>query len=249
MGSKKNVAVSGVDEVKIVAAPTIETEDKTNDNEDVDAENTAEATPVEATPTKKTRIRSKKYTSAKSKIDKSKKYELTEAIEIVKKLSYSKFDGTIEAHLVVKEAGISTSLSFPHSTGKSIKAVIFSDKVIKDIEAGKIDFDVLLATPQDMPKLTKFARVLGPKGLMPNPKNGTLSTNPEAKKKELEAGKFTLKAERKAPLVHIGVGKVSMKTEELAANVQALLDSLIGKVEKLALSATMSPSVKVVVEN
>jgi len=249
MGSKKNVVISGVEEVKIVAPPTLETEVKDDGSKEAPAKDTADKkAPAKPAVTKKAKPRSKRYASFKSKIDKSKKYELAEAVEMVQKLSYSKFDGTVEAHLVVKETGISAGVSFPHSTGKTIKAVIFSDKILKDIEANKIDFDVLLATPQDMAKLTKFARVLGPKGLMPNPKNGTLSTNPEAKKKELEAGKIIIKTEKKAPLIHIGVGKVSMKAEELVANIQALLDSLTGKVEKLALSATMSPSVKVIVE-
>ena len=226
--------MSGVDTVKIV-------EDQTPDSQIVtESQNTKQ-------PVNK-KIRSKKYALAKSRLDKTQKYELSKAIDLVKSLSYSKFDGTVEAHLVVKEAGISTSVSFPHSTGKSIKVAIFSDEVIKDIEAGNTNFDVLIATPSDMPKLTKFARVLGPKGLMPNPKSGTLTTNPEAKKKELEAGKVTLKTERKAPLMHLGVGKVSMKTEDLAENIQALLNAVGTRVQKLSISATMSPGVKVQLE-
>jgi large subunit ribosomal protein L1 len=234
MGTKKNVTMSGVDTVKIV-------EDQTPDSQVIE-ESQNKKQPVNK------RVRSKKYASAKSRLDKTQKYELSKAIELVKDLSYSKFDGTVEAHLVVREAGISASVSFPHSTGKSIKVAIFSDAVIKDIEAGNTDFDVLIATPSDMPKLTKFARVLGPKGLMPNPKSGTLTTNPEAKKKELEAGKVTLKTERKAPLMHLGVGKVSMKTEDLAENIQALLNAVGTRVQKLSISATMSPGVKVQLE-
>jgi large subunit ribosomal protein L1 len=229
MGTTKNVTISGVEDVKIVEEPTTEAKEvkKTKVNQ---------------------KIRSKRYVSSKSRLDRTKKYDLNKAIELVKNLSYSKFDATVEAHLVVKEAGINASVSFPHSTGKAVKAVIFSEKVIKDIEAGKIDFDVLIATPSDMPKLTKFARILGPKGLMPNPKSGTLTTNPEGKKKELEAGKILIKTERKAPLVHIGVGKVSMKVEELAANITALLDGYKGRVNKLTLCSTMSPGVKVQIE-
>ncbi|NCN87688.1 MAG: 50S ribosomal protein L1 [Candidatus Pacebacteria bacterium] len=235
MGTKKNVTISGVDNVKIV-------EDQTPDSQEM----------VEKSPENKQsvnkKVRSKKYASAKSRLDKTQKYELSKAIALVKDLSYSKFDGTVEAHLVVKEAGISASVSFPHSTGKAVKVAIFSDAVIKDIEAGNIDFDILIATPSDMPKLTKFARVLGPKGLMPNPKSGTLTTNPEAKKKELEAGKVNIKTERKAPLMHLGVGKTSMKTEDLAENIQALLNAVGTRVQKLSISATMSPGVKVQLE-
>lgn len=229
MGTTKNVTISGVENVKIVEEPTTQVKEikKQKVNQ---------------------KLRSKKYSAARSKLDKTKKYDLKQALELVKSLSYSKFDGTLEAHLVVKEAGINANISFPHSTGKAVKATIFSDKVIKDIEAGKIDFDVLIATPSDMSKLTKFARILGPKGLMPNPKSGTLTTNPEAKKKELEAGKVMIKTERKAPLVHVGVGKTSMTVKELSANIEALLAGFKGRVIKLILCSTMSPSVKVRLE-
>jgi len=235
MGTTKNVTMSGVENVKIV-------EDVTLDSQ------TAPSETEVAKPKVNQRTRGKKYSLAKSKLDRTQKFELDKAIELIKKLSYSKFDGTVEAHLVVKEAGISANISFPHSTGKSIKAVIFSDKVIKDIEEGNINFDVLIATPSDMGKLTKFARVLGPKGLMPNPKSGTLTTNPEAKKKELEAGKVMIKTERKAPLVHVGVGKVSMSVEQLSANITTLLDGFKGRVQKLSICSTMSPGIRVHLE-
>lgn len=198
-------------------------------------------------PTNK-KIRSKKYVSKNSQVDKTIKYELSKAVEMVKKLSYTKFDGTVEAHLIVREAGITANVSFPHSTGKSIRAAIFSEALIEELTNGVINFDVLIATASDMPKLTKFAKLLGPKGLMPNPKSGTLTTNPEGKKKELEAGKVNLKTEKKAPLMHVGIGKVSMDSAKLVENAQTLLDALQGKVLKLTLSATMSPSVKVIIE-
>lgn len=229
MGTTKNVTVSGVENVKIVEAPELET-----------------ATTTKQPVSKKTR--SKKYAGKNAQVDKTIKYELNKAVELVKKLSYTKFDGTIEAHLLVKEAGLTVNVSFPHSTGKSIKAVIFSDSVAEELAQGIINFDVLIATAPDMAKLTKFAKLLGPKGLMPNPKTGTLTSNPEGKQKELASGKVSLKTEKKAPLMHVGVGKVSMETAQLVANVQALLEALQGKVLKLTLSATMSPGVKVVIE-
>ncbi len=228
MGTTKNVTISGDENIKII-----------------DAEHPEQETTTKPTAKK---IRSKKYVSKNSQVDKTIKYELNKAVEMVKKLSYTKFDGTVEAHLIVKEAGISANVSFPHSTGKSVRAVIFSESLIEELTNGVINFDVLIATAADMPKLTKFAKLLGPKGLMPNPKSGTLTSNPEGKKKELEAGKVSLKTEKKAPLMHVGVGKVSMETAKLAENVQALLDALQGKVVKLTLSATMSPSVKVIIE-
>jgi large subunit ribosomal protein L1 len=198
-----------------------------------------------AAPKKVQKERSEKYKAARAMVDKTKKYSVAEAIKLIKKMSYTKFDGSLEAHLVVKEAGISAKVDFPHTTGKSIKVAMVNADVIKQIEAGNIDFDVLIATPADMPKITKFARTLGPKGLMPNPKNGTLTPNPELKKKELESGTVTVKTERKAPLVHIALGKLSQDDAELEANFLALIKAFKTKLKKVSLAGTMSPSVKV----
>lgn len=243
MGTKRNVVVSGVDDVKIVksdAEPTV-TENETA----VEATETVE-TPVKAA--KKVSARSKKYHASRAQVDKTKNYDPFAAIELIKRLSYSKFDGTVEAHAVVKDIGDSVKVTFPFSTGRSIRVAIASDELLAEIEAGTISFDVLVATPQFMPKLTKFARILGPKGLMPNPKSGTLTPNPEQKKKELEAGSVLLKTEKKAPLIHTTLGKVSMDTKQLVENLDALIKALKGKAIKLSIAATMSPSVKVKVE-
>jgi large subunit ribosomal protein L1 len=118
---------------------------------------------------------------------------------------------------------------------------------LAQLEAGTIDFDVLITEPRFMPKLAKHARVLGPKGLMPNPKNGTITDNPEAKRKELEGGKVTLKTEKKAPLMHVLLGKTDMETKDLVENLNALLEAVKGKAVKASVTATMSPSVKVAV--
>jgi len=228
-GTKKNVDMSSqVTEVKVVESP----------------EEQVEKTEKQV----KVRTHSKKYVSVKSKVDKTKKYELMAAVDLVKKLSYSAFDGTISAELVVKEAGISAEVTLPHQTGQSKKVVIASDAVLKEIEAGNLDFDILVSSPDFMPKLAKFARILGPKGLMPNPKNGTLTPNPERAIKELSAGKMLIKAERKAPLMHITIGKVSMESKAIAENIQALIKALQGKAESLVLAASMSPGVKVDLE-
>lgn len=202
-------------------------------------------TPKTAKKPKQAHLRSKKYHSVRAQVDKTKTYDPFAAVELVKKLSYSKFEGTITADVVVKEAGQSITLTFPHSTGKTIRVEVASDAVIEQIEAGTIDFDILVTSPQFMPKLAKLARVLGPKGLMPNPKNGTISENPAAKKKELEGGQITIKTEKKAPLMHVTLGKTSMETKELVENLQALIEALNTKALKMSISATMSPSVKV----
>lgn len=213
---------------------------------------TAEATevPVEETAkkTKVSRKRGKKYTHARSLVDKTIEYPVDQAIELVKKMSYSKFDGSIEAHVEVKEAGISATITYPHSTGKTVRVAVVSEELIEQLNKGVIDFDVLLAKPADMKLLTKFARLLGPKGLMPNPKSGTLTPNPEAKRKELEAGAVTLKTERKAPLVHTIIGKVSMDTKDLQENLEALLKGFEHRIVRIKICASMSPSVRVAVE-
>ncbi|MBW7955774.1 50S ribosomal protein L1 [Patescibacteria group bacterium] len=241
MGAKRNTGViSSTDEIKIVADP------------DAQATSSEEATTdvVEAPKKVKapSRVRSTKYKAVRAQVDKTKKYEPKAAIELVKKLSYTTFEGTITAHAVVREAGISVPLTLPHSTGKSVRVAIASDEVLAKIQEGQLDFDVLVAHPSFMPKLAKFAPVLGPKGLMPNPKNGTLTPNPEAAQKKLEAGTITIKTEKKAPLMHVRIGKNKMETSQLVENMNALTKALKGKILSLAVASTMSPGVKVEIE-
>lgn len=238
MGAKRNVSMTtSTDTVKRV-------DPQAADAEAAQPTTAAETKKKKAVTTKKPR-RSKKYVSARSFVDKTKQYELGEAVALVKKTSYSKFAGTVTADMVVKEVGEQVALTFPHSTGKTARVAIADDALIEQIANGVIDFDVLLATPAFVPKLAKHAKVLGPKGLMPNPKNGTITQQPEARKKELEGGKITIKSERKAPLVHVAVGKTDMADEQLVANVQALITAMDFRLKKLTLSATMGPSVKV----
>lgn len=194
---------------------------------------------------KSKKVRGKKYQAVRAQLDKTKIYDPAMAITLVKKFSYAKFDASVEAHIVVKEIGTSVDLTLPYSTGKSVRVLIANDQVLADIEQGKIDFDVLLASPELMPKLAKLARVLGPKGLMPNPKNGTLTPKPEIKKKELEAGAFTLKTEKKAPLMHLVIGKVSMDDKMLEENLLTLLKALKNKIIRLNLAPTMGPAIRV----
>jgi large subunit ribosomal protein L1 len=209
---------------------------------------TVEVTAEAAKPVKAIKARSAKYQAVRAKIDKSKTHTPLAAVELVKKLSYSKFAGSLEVHIQVKEVGTSVNVTLPHSTGKTVRVAVASDEVLAAVEAGKVDFDVLVSSPQFMPKLAKLARILGPKGLMPNPKNGTLTDNPERKAKEMAGGAQTLKTEKKAPLMHITLGKLSMEAKDLTENLEAVLKALRGRIEKINLAATMSPSVKVLVE-
>ena len=193
---------------------------------------------------KSKKVRGKKYQAVRAQLDKTKTHDPASAIALVKKFSYSKFDASIEAHIVVKEIGTSVDLTLPHNTGKSVKVAIADEALLAEIEQGKINFDVLLASPELMPKLAKLAKVLGPKGLMPNPKNGTLTPKPELKKKELEAGAFTLKTEKKAPLMHLVIGKVSMDDKMLEENILAVLKALKNRILKVAIAPSMGPAIR-----
>lgn len=249
MGSKK-IIKKDTKEVKIkkVADPKVEVATAPVVESD-SAEKTVETTEVNKVPSKKApskqKRRGQRYQAVRSKIDKSKSYEPSQAVALVKKLSYSNFVGSLEVHLIVREIGMSVDLSLPHSTGKKVRVAIVDKDLLDQIEAGKLDFDVLISHPEFMPKLAKYARVLGPKGLMPNPKSGTLTPNPELKKKELEGGKFTLKTEKKAPLMHLSIGKLDMTDKDLVENLETVIKALGNRLLKLSIAASMSPSVKV----
>lgn len=192
------------------------------------------------------RAHSKKYTAAKAKLEHEKFHKVSEAVALVKEASYSKFDGTMELHLVLKKIGASIQVSLPHQAGRQKKVEIATDETIEKLKNGKIDFDILVATADMMPKLVPFARLLGPKGLMPNPKNGTLVNDPK-KAKEFSTGTITLKTEREAPLVHAVVGKVSQKGEEITENIEVILKAFGGDkgIVRAFLKSTMSPSAKI----
>lgn len=193
-----------------------------------------------------THERSKKYILKRGMVDRTKVYALGEAVELLQKTSYSSFTGTVSVDIVVKDEAAQAELTFPHSTGKTKRVVVVTDALLKEIEAGKLDFDVLVTEPSMMPKLAKFARILGPKGLMPNPKMGTVTTDTAKKVKELEAGRQVIKTEKKAPLMHVVVGKTDMKANQLVENIETLIKAVNArKIIKLVVSATMSPGIKV----
>ena len=209
-----------------------------------------EETVVEETKTVKVaRVRGKKYQKVRKMVDPNQLYALKEAIKLVKDTSISKFDGKIEAHVTVLDIGNAGEIVFPHLEASSKKIVILNDAVLAEIKDGKINFDILIATPVTMPKLLPFAKLLGPKGLMPNPKTGTLTDKPEEALKKLSVAKTMIKTEKKAPVIHIVIGKVSQDLKELQANVEELIKVIKPiKIKKLALCATMGPSVKIIIE-
>lgn len=197
-------------------------------------------------PSKK---RGKRYQEARKKVDRTKFYSLPEAIKLAKTTSISRFNGAVEVHLSTHQVGLKGTVKFPYSTGKSQKIAIATDELLRKIAKGKIDFDVLLATPEMMPKLIKYAKVLGPRGLMPNPKSGTITDKPEKLVKQL-AGKVQFRTEAKAPLIHIVIGRLNSKEKDLAENFKALIEA-VGKknIQKAVLTSTMGPGIKVAIDN
>jgi large subunit ribosomal protein L1 len=220
--------------------------------------------------------RGKKYRELRKDLDRSKTYSLEEGIKEVKELSYSKFTGTLELHMDIKlpkdrdPKSIKGSVSLPHSTGsQDIKIAVFTeDKVdeakkagadfvgleelIKDVKEGKIDFDVAIASPSVMPKIAVLGKELGPKGLMPNPKTGTVTDDIGTTVEEYKKGKQTFTCDSSG-VIHMGVGKLDMENEKLLENIHEAvkaIETAVGRnyvqtINKLHLAPTMGPSVKV----
>ena len=191
----------------------------------------------------------KNYKAAREAIDREKAYELKEAIELIQKISKIKFDGSIELHVRLgidprqSDQIVRTSTVLPAGTGKTVRvAVIANDKaaaaakeagadlvdaekILADVAKGKFDFDTLLATPDQMANLGKHAKALGPKGLMPSPKSGTVTADPAAAIAEIKKGRVELKNDANA-IVHTVIGKQSFKADDLVSNAQAALDAI-----------------------
>lgn len=197
---------------------------------------------------------SKSYKNVAQKVDAKKQYSLSEALDLLPTLSRAKFDETVELHINTSETGISGNVTLPHGTGKSLRIKIVNatedpkgvDEFVASVESGTIDFDILVATPDSMPKLARIAKVLGPKGLMPNPKNGTVTPKPEIVAKQFEGGQVNFKTEAKAPIIHASVGKVSFGKDKLSENITLFLNALPkDKVKNVTLKSTMSPGMKI----
>lgn len=194
---------------------------------------------------KKEKVRGNNYQKAKKAVDRNKKYSVEEAVKLLKKIKYTVFEESVELHLNVDKTGLKGEVSLPHSIGKTIKVKIVDDAVLTEIEKGKIEFDILITHPSFMPRLAKLAKILGPKGLMPNPKSGTISSQPEELAKKFMAGALRWKTEPKFPLIHQMVGKLSLDDKKIIENVGVFINS-VGKnhITSAYIKSTMSPSVK-----
>lgn len=241
-------AIRGIYNAESVATPAEETL-----REEIQAEAAEGVAPEEKKAVKKIvpRKRSNKYKTMAKAVNRDQLYSVKEAVEILSNLAKSTKLKTVELHLNMRETGLRGELKLAHSTGKEVRIAIFSDKVAEEITAGKTNFDILLCTPADMPKVARFAKVLGPKGLMPNPKSGTVTEHPEKRATELASGgTLPYKSEAKFPIIHLNLGPITQNSEDLVDNINEALRSInVTKIKSAFLSCTHTPSVKLSLGN
>jgi large subunit ribosomal protein L1 len=221
--------------------------------------------------------RAKKYRTLAEQIEKDKIYPLSEAMELATKTSPSKFDAAVEIHVRLgvdprqADQNIRATVALPNGSGKTVRVAVFApegdhkaaaaagadvvgdEDFLKQLDKEELNFDILVATPQYMPKLGKYARLLGPRGLMPNPKSGTVATDVAKAVKEAKAGKVEYRVDKQA-IVHLAIGKVSFGAAKLEQNARAFFDSLQAQkpsslksayVKTTSVSTTMGPGIKV----
>lgn len=219
----------------------------------------------------------KKMQAAKEKVEREKECTLEEAVGLIKELAYAKFDETVDMAVNLgvdprkSDQMVRGTVVLPHGTGKKVKVLVFAkgekekeardagadyvgaEDLIEKIQQGWLEFDKAVATPDIMGLVGKLGKILGPRGLMPNPKLGTVTFDIAKAVKEIKAGKVEYKAE-KAGIVHVPIGKVSFGSDKLLENARIVLDSIIkakpatskGKyLKKLSLSSTMGPGIKI----
>jgi len=223
------------------------------------------------------KCRSKRYVESNKTVEKSKEYELKEAVSVLKNFNKTKFDETVD---IVMKLGVDPkhsdqivrgSFSLPKGIGKEVRVVVFTsgdkielaqkagaveaggDDLLKKVEGGWLDFDVAISTPDMMGKVGKLGRVLGPQGKMPSPKSGTVTNDVETAVKEFKEGKIEYRTDAGGN-VHVPVGKTSFPEEDLAENIRSFIKHIVSNkppaakgtfVQKISISSTMSPGVRV----
>ncbi|PMD68354.1 50S ribosomal protein L1 [Companilactobacillus nuruki] len=219
----------------------------------------------------------KKYTEALKQVDKDKKYTAEEAVELLKKVDFAKFDATVEVAVNLdvdpKQADqqIRGAIVLPNGTGKTQKVIVFaegqqakdaeaagadivgSDDLVEKIQDGWLDFDVAVATPPMMAKVGRLGRVLGPKGLMPNPKTGTVTMDVTKAVNDIKAGQVTYRVDSNG-LIHAPIGKISFDTNKIVENFTTFYDAILkarpaslkgGYVTSVNLTSTFGPGLKI----
>ena len=219
----------------------------------------------------------KKFVAAQAQVDSTKRYELAEAVSLLKKVSFEKFDASVEFAIRLNldprkaEQNLRGATVLPHGTGKTKTVLVFAqgdkakeaeaagadfigdDETVKKIQDGWLGFDTVVATPDMMSKIGRLGRVLGPRGLMPNPKTGTVTMDVTKAIKEIKAGKVEYRVD-KVGNIHVTIGKVSFTNEQLSENLMAIfeiLDKLRPSTVKgnyilnLSIASTMGPGIKI----
>ena len=220
--------------------------------------------------------RGKKYQEAAKKVEKDTVYSLSEALKLATETNPAKFDASVEIHVRLgvdprqADQNIRSTVILPNGTGKDVKVAVFApesehkaakeaganivgdEEFLKQLDKEDLNFDVLIATPAYMPKLGKYARLLGPRGLMPNPKAGTVAADVAKAVSEAKAGKVEYRVDKQA-IVHLSVGKVSFGVEKLEENAKAFFDSLASQkpssikgayVKGVSVATSQGPSIK-----
>jgi large subunit ribosomal protein L1 len=219
----------------------------------------------------------KRYEAAAKMVEKGKEYKLVEAVDVLKKLPKTKFDETLELDFKLgvdpkqSDQMVRGTVALPHGSGKKVRVVVFArgaaaqaakdagadtvgfEDVVKQVQGGWTDFDVAIATPEAMNEVRKLGKVLGPKGLMPNPKTGTVTEDTAKAVKEVKAGRVEFKMD-KAGNLHVAFGKISFEPKAIEENARAIIGAVLHArpattkgtfVESCTLSSTMSPGLRI----
>jgi large subunit ribosomal protein L1 len=218
--------------------------------------------------------RGKKYREAEKKVDRQKAYLLEESVKLLKETSYAKFDQTVEMSInlnILQKHTVRDTVVLPFGTGKKVRVLVFAkadrakeareagadfvgdDDLIEKIKEGWFDFDVAVAAPDMMKSVGKIGQLLGKRGLMPNPKTGTVTNDIKRTVGELKKGRIEFRAD-KTGIIHLGIGKLSMDDGALVQNIKALYEGVLHKrpsdlkgeyIKSMFVSATMSPGIKI----
>ncbi|HSX46373.1 MAG TPA: 50S ribosomal protein L1 [Patescibacteria group bacterium] len=221
--------------------------------------------------------RGKKFRKVAEQIESGKAYSVAEAVELATKTSPTKFDATVELHMRLNvdprqaDQNLRDTVVLPAGTGKNVRVAVFADadgvtiakqagadlaaadEFLQQLDKGLVDFDILISIPANMPKLGKYARLLGPKGLMPNPKSGTVTNDLAKAVSEAKAGRVEYRVDSTG-IIHVGVGKVSFGADKLRDNTQAILNSVKANkpssvkgslVKSIYVTTSMGPSILV----